>query len=57
MPLYFLIPFLFNIVVFINVYSLLIFFIIYATIVKNKFHQNKYALFCIIVSKKILWKG
>ncbi|AWB17489.1 hypothetical protein FDC06_14290 [Clostridium botulinum] len=56
MPLYFLIPFLFNIV-FINVYSLLIFFIIYATIVKNKFHQNKYALFCIIVSKKILWKG
>ncbi|MCS6165571.1 hypothetical protein EXM98_00510 [Clostridium botulinum] len=56
MPLYFLILFLFNIV-FINVYSLLIFFIIYATIVKNKFYQNKYALFCIIVSKKILWKG
>ncbi|AVQ40642.1 hypothetical protein FDC49_06725 [Clostridium sporogenes] len=53
MSLYFLILFLFNIL-FINVSSLLIFFIIYATIVKNKFHQNKYALFCIIVSKKIL---
>ncbi|MBW5456080.1 hypothetical protein FC976_01460 [Clostridium sporogenes] len=56
MSLYFLILFLFSII-FINVSSLLIFFIIYATIVKNKFHQNKYALFCIIVSKKILWKG
>ncbi|AVQ54842.1 hypothetical protein EXQ31_10180 [Clostridium botulinum] len=53
MSLYFPILFLFNIL-FINVSSLLIFFIIYATIVKNKFHQNKYALFCIIVSKKIL---
>ncbi|NFE66471.1 hypothetical protein FC761_07030 [Clostridium sporogenes] len=53
MSLYFLILFLFNIL-FINVSSLLIFFIIYATIVKNKFHQNKYALFCIIVFKKIL---